>query len=97
MFAFFDFTRLHARGFQSRVRSAFAPRKPRHRALRVVLGVVGVVLLVGLLMFGLVIGAAMLLVGLTFKLLVRRGKPVARDPRIVDAEYRVVGKPLLSR
>lgn len=93
----FDFSRFGAGPFQSRMRAAFEPRKPRHRVLRFALGMVGVALLAMLLMFGVVVGATMLLVGLTYKLLVRRGKPVARDPRIVDAEYRVVPKPLLSR
>lgn len=94
---FFDFSRFGAGQFQSRVRAAFEPRKPRHRVLRFALGLVGVALLVMLLVFGVVVGATMLLVGLTYKLLVRRGRPVTADPRIVDAEYRVVSKPLLSR
>lgn len=93
---FFDFSRFGAGQFQSRVRAAFEPRKPRHRVLRFALGMIGVALLIMLLMFGVVVGATMLLVGLTYKLLVR-SKPVVRDPRIVDAEYRVVPKPLLSR
>lgn len=94
---FFDFSRFDARDFQSRVRSAFEPRKPRHRLLRFVLGLAGLALVVMLVMAGVVVGATMLVVGLAYKLFVRRGKPVARDPRIVDAEYRVVDKPLLSR
>ena len=94
---FFDFSRFDTRDFQSRVRSAFEPRKPRHRVLRFALGLVGLGLLVLLLMFGVVVGATMLVVGLAYKLLVRRTKPVARDARIVDAEYRVVSKPQLSR
>ena len=94
---FFDFSRFDSRDFQSRVRAAFEPRKPRHRLLRFALGLVGLALVVMLVMAGVVVGATMLVVGLVYKLLVRRGKPVARDPRIVDAEYRVVDKPLLSR
>jgi len=94
---FFDFSRFHTRGFQSRVRSAFEPRKPRHRLLRFALGVVGLGVLVMLVMAGVVVGATMLAVGLVYKLFARRAKPVAHDPRIVDAEYRVVAKPLLSR
>lgn len=94
---FFDFSRFAARDFHSRVRSAFEPRKPRHRLLRFALGMVGLALVVLLVMFGVVAGATMLAVGLAYKLLVRRGKPIARDPRILDAEYRVVAKPLLPR
>lgn len=92
----FDFSRFDARDFQSRVRSAFEPRKPRHRLLRFGLGLVGLALVVMLVMAGLMIGATMLAAGLVYKLFARRGKPVARDPRILDAEYRVVDKPRLS-
>ncbi len=94
---FFDFSRFAAGDVQSRVRAAFEPRKPRHRLLRFVLGLVGLALVVMLVMFGVVVGTTMLAVGLVYKLLVRRARPVARDPRIVDGEYRVVAKPLLSR
>lgn len=86
--------------FQSRIRSAFEPRKPRHRLLRFALGVVGLGLLALLVVFGVVVGAAMLVAGLVYKLVQRRGKPIARtagDARVVDAEYRVVAKPLLTR
>ena len=94
---FFDFSRSGIRNFQSRVRSVFVPRKPRHRLLRFALGVIGLALLAMLVMFGVVVGATMLVAGVAYKLLVRRAKPIARDPRIVDAEYRVVAKPLLTR
>jgi hypothetical protein len=80
--------------FQSRVRSAFEPRKPRHRLLRVVLGVVGLVLLGMLVVFGVVVGAAMLVAGLAYRMWHARG---AAGSRLVEAEYRVVGKPMLDR
>ena len=85
--------------FQSRVRSAFEPRKPRHRVLRFALGVVGLGLLALLVMFSVALGAAMLAAGLVFKLWRGRGKVMGRksDSRIVDGEYRVVGKPVLTR
>ncbi len=90
--------------FQSRVRSAFEPRKPRHRVLRFVLGVVGLGLLGLLVMFSVVVGAIMLVAGLGYKLWHGRGKPApgrvgrgAQDPRVVDAEYRVVDKPMIDR
>ncbi len=76
----------------------FAPRKPRHRVLRVLLTVLGLGLLAMMLVFGLFIGATMLAIGLAFRLWRRRGKPVAsaRDARVMDGEYRVVRKPALS-
>lgn len=80
--------------FQSRVRSAFEPRKPRHRLLRVVFGVVGLALLAVLVAFGVVVGAAMLAAGLAYRLWHGRA---SRDPRVVEAEYRVVDKPMLNR
>lgn len=77
--------------FQSRVRTAFEPRKPRHRLLRFVLGVVGLGLLALLVMFSVVVGAAMIAVGLAYKLWKRRGQPMAhRGHDIVEGEFRVV-------
>ncbi|RNF85946.1 hypothetical protein [Montanilutibacter psychrotolerans] len=84
--------RLDSHWFQSRVRTAFAPRKPRHRWLRVALGVVGLGLVAVLAVAGLVIGAMMLAIGLAWRLWKRRGQPIARaaDPRVVDAQFSVV-------
>lgn len=79
--------------FQSRVRSAFEPRKPRHRLLRFVLGVVGLGLLALLVFFSVFVGAAMIAVGLAYKLWQRRGKPMtarARRSDVVEGEFRVV-------
>lgn len=75
------------------------PRKPRHRVLRVVAGLVGIVLLAALLVVGIVLGAAMILGGIAWRLLrgARRPvQPVARG-RVFDAAYRVVSRPLLTR
>lgn len=84
--------------FNSRMRSAFsAPRKPRHRALRVVFGIIGLALLAVLVMFGLFVGAAMIAAGVLFKLWKQRGKPVARDARVLDGEFRVVDPVSLPR
>ena len=77
------------------LRSAFVPRKPRHPLLRVVLGLVGVALLLALVFVSVFVGIAMLAVGVAARLLRQRGKPVARDRRIVDGEFRVVGKQAL--
>ncbi len=77
------------------IRWAFAPRKPRHPLLRVAFGLIGLALLAVLLVFGVFVGAAMLGAGLLIKLWRQRGKPVAADKKVVEGEYRVVGKPLL--
>jgi hypothetical protein len=74
------------------LRGMFAPRKPRRPLLRVALGLVGVALLLALVFVSVFVGIAMLAVGVAAKLLRQRGKPVARDRRVVDGEYRVVGK-----
>jgi hypothetical protein len=88
--------------FNARMRNTFsAPRKPRHRVLRVVLGLVGVAVLAVLVMFGLFVGAAMIATGLLFKLWKQRGKPLAhggaRDSRVLDGEFRVVDSVSLPR
>lgn len=86
--------------FNARMRNTFsAPRKPRHRVLRVALGLVGVALLAVLVMFGLFVGAAMIATGLLFKLWKQRGKPLAnqRDSRVLDGEFRIVDSVSLPR
>ena len=59
------------------------------------LGLVGVALLGVLVFFSVFVGAAMIAAGLVYKLVRQRGKPQARDARVVDAEYHVVRKPVL--
>ena len=90
----FDSTHLH-----SRLHGLFAPpRKPRTPALRVLFGLLGVVLLAVLVFFGLFVGAAMLVIGLAWRLLARRSPQAGTatgDGRIVDAEYRVIERPEL--
>lgn len=76
--------------FQARMRSAFEPRKPRHRLLRFALGLVGLAVLAVLVMFSVVLGAAMIGAGLLYKLWSSRGRAAARAPRVVEAAYRVV-------
>jgi hypothetical protein len=83
--------------YRHRAGEFFTPRKPRHRALRVLLALIGVAVLAGLLVVGVVVGAAMLGVGLLARLWRRRGKPIAAAPaRPLEGEYRVVRKPMLS-
>jgi len=84
---------VHAFRFDStRFRNAFAPRKPRHPLLRLALGLLGIGLLVVLVFFSVFVGAAMIAGGLLYRLARQRGKPVARDAQIVDADYSVVRK-----
>lgn len=84
------------RSGRRRASDFFAPRKPRHRVLRVLLALFGVALLAVLLVFGLVVGAAMLGGGLLYRLWRQRGKPIAKQTRTLDAEYRVLRKPMIS-
>lgn len=88
--------------FHDRVRAAASPRKPRQRWLRVAFGVLGLAILVVLVMFSVIVGAAMIAAGLLLRLWQRRGRPIARDRghaaggRIVDGEFRVVEKARLD-
>jgi hypothetical protein len=80
------------------LRGLFAPRKPRHPLLRLALGLVGVALLAVLVVVGLFVGVAMLLGGALLRLLGTRSAPrasAAATHRVVDGEYRIVGKSAL--
>ena len=71
-----------------------APRRPRHRWLRFVLGFAGVGLLLALLFVSVFVGIAMLAAGMLLRLWKQRGKPIARPARgnSIDGDFRVVGK-----
>ena len=87
--------RFHANAFRfDSLRNGSATRR-RRPLLRVVLGLVGVALLLALVFVSVFVGIAMLAGGVVFKLLRQRGKPVARDRRAVEGEFRVVGKTAL--
>lgn len=77
--------------------AVFAPRKPRHPLTRVLFGLAGIAVLAVLLVFGVVIGAAMLVAGLAIRLLAGRSNPAAasRNGTVLDGDYRVVDKPLM--
>lgn len=81
----------------ARVRQAFSPRKPRHRLLRIVVGITGLAVLAVLVAAGLFIGAGMIAAGVVYKLLKQRRKGAAGDPRVLDGEYRVVDPVSLPR
>ncbi|GGK13052.1 hypothetical protein [Luteimonas terricola] len=88
-----SFRHVHARFDASQFGAMFAPRKPRHPLMRLAVGLLGLALLAVLLVLGVVVGTAMLAVGLARRLLGRRAKPQAHTGNVVDAEYRVVDKP----
>ena len=89
---------MYKRYFQfNTFRTLFAPRKPRHPLVRVAVGLLGLAILAAMVFIGVFVGAAMILVGLAWKLLASRKPGVARpvDPTVVEGEYRVVRKPVL--
>ena len=89
-------TRFDSSFFKARLlRSAFAPRKPRRPLVRLALGLVGLGLLLLLVFFSVFVGIAMLAAGVVYRLWKQRGKPLARDPRVVEGQYRIVGKAAL--
>ena len=73
---------------------SFTPSKPRHPLLRVALGLLGLVLLALLVVFGLFIGLGMLLFAATRRML--RREPVAAEPGkiegAIEGEFSVVDK-----
>ena len=72
------------------------PRKPRHPLTRLLFGLAGIALLAVLLVFGVVIGAAMLVAGLAIRMLAgRKGATASGAGTVLDGDYRVVDKPLL--
>jgi hypothetical protein len=94
-----SFAQRYERPLREVYRAVREPRKPRHRVLRVVAGLAGIVVLAILLVVGIVLGAAMILGGVAWRLVRGPGRPVqpmARG-RVLDAAYRVVSRPLLTR
>ncbi|MGH8109911.1 MAG: hypothetical protein ACREO1_14465 [Arenimonas sp.] len=79
--------------FMHRVFS-YCPSKPRSPLMRLLFGLLGLTLLAFLLVFGIFIGAAMLLFAAARRLLSsRRPASVANQPGdVIDAEYHVVDK-----
>ncbi|WP_293715711.1 MULTISPECIES: hypothetical protein [unclassified Stenotrophomonas] len=83
----------------AKLRNLFEPRKPRNPLVRIALGLLGIAILAVLVVGGVFIGAAMILGGITWKLLgTRKARASAKsDPTVVDAEYRVVRKAALPQ
>jgi hypothetical protein len=79
--------------FNQRVFDRFsAPRRPRHRWLRVVLGIAGVGVLLALLFVSVFVGIAMLAAGMLWRLWKQRGTPIAARAGSIEGDFRVVGK-----
>lgn len=78
-------------------RTLFAPRKPRHPLVRVAVGLLGLAILAAMVFIGVFVGAAMILVGLAWKLLASRKPGPSRpaNPNVVEGEYHVVRKSAL--
>jgi uncharacterized protein (DUF58 family) len=73
----------------------YSPSKPRSTLLRILLGMAGVLILLFLLVFGVFIGAGMLLFAAARRLMKRRLPSAvknAADDGVIDAEYRVINK-----
>ena len=68
------------------------PAKPRNPLIRLALGLVGVVLLAVLVVFGLVIGLGMLMFTALRRMLRPTPAVAVREPGTIDGEYRVVEK-----
>lgn len=79
----------------SLLNALFSPRKPRTPLLRLALGLVGLGLLALLVFFSVFVGAAMIAGGLAWKLLRGRQVRSSANDKVVDAEYRVLRKPVL--
>ncbi len=79
--------------FMHRVFS-YCPSKPRSPLMRLLFGLMGLLLLAFLLVFGIFIGAAMLLFAATRRLLASRKSAVAVNQTndVIDAEFHVVSK-----
>jgi len=91
---------MHIRYVQfAKLRNLFEPRKPRNPLVKIALGLLGLVILAVLVVGGIFVGAAMILAGITWKLLgARKARATAKaDPTVVDAEYRVVPKAALPQ
>ena len=73
---------------------SYTPHKPRHPLLRLALGMLGLVLLALLVVFGLFIGLGMLLFASARRLL--RAKPTPTTPAslegVIDGEFSVIDK-----
>jgi energy-converting hydrogenase Eha subunit G len=68
------------------------PRHRRNPLLRIAMGILGLGLLAVLVFLSVFVGAAMLAIGVLYRLLRKRPRAPARDPQVVEGEFRVVGR-----
>jgi hypothetical protein len=80
------------RNVRHRFNGFTAPRRPRHRILRVTLGIIGVGLLLALLFVSVFVGIAMLGAGMLWRLWKQRKQPLFVRGTPIDGDFRVVGK-----
>lgn len=81
-----------------RIRDLLQPRKPRHHVMRVLVALLGVVVLAALLVVGLAVGLVMLTAGLAWKLLARKAPSrVAQAGDVLEGDYRIVDRAVLPR
>lgn len=71
---------------------SYCPSKPRHPFLRLLVGLLGVMLLAVLLVFGLVIGLGMLLFAAARRLLRPAVTPARAEEGVIEGEYVQVRK-----
>jgi hypothetical protein len=69
-----------------------APRRRRNSLGRIAAGILGVAVLAVLVFFSVFVGAAMLAVGLVYRLWAQRKAAPVRATRVVEGECHVVGK-----
>ena len=70
-----------------------ASHRRRHPLLRIAAGLLGLAVLAVMVFVSVFVGAAMLAVGLVYRLVKRRSEPAPRATRVVEGEFHVVGKP----
>jgi uncharacterized protein (DUF58 family) len=70
----------------------YAPSKPRHPLLRLLLGMLGLVLLAVLVVVGLFVGLGMLLFAALRRMLRAPTAPSAQVESVIEGEYSVVDK-----
>ena len=72
----------------TRLQARFAARRPRNPLVRALVALLGVALLLVLLVVGAVLGVAMLLGAMIWRVLRQRGRPQAPRGRVIEGEYR---------
>ena len=97
----FAFATRFERPLRRAARAVIEPRKSRHRVFRVLLTLAGLALLAVGVVVAVAVGAVLIVGGMAWKLL-RRPVGIVRPlaggrGRILDASYRVVARPALSR